>query len=62
MPEAHPQAAFWLDVADKMVKLAAVCMGGIWTYWNYRKSRTCEQKLELQLSARCGKKKNFTSS
>ena len=50
MVEAHPLASFWLDVVDKVVKLAAVCLGGIWTYWNYRKSRTYEQKLELQLA------------
>jgi hypothetical protein len=39
-----------LDVADKLLKLVAVALGGVWTYWNYRKSRTCAQKLELPLS------------
>ncbi len=46
---AHPQLAFALDFADKLIKLAAVLLGGLWTYWNYRKSRTYEQKLELEV-------------
>jgi hypothetical protein len=45
----HALASFWLDVIDKLVKLAAVCLGGIWTYWNYRKSRTYARKLDLQV-------------
>jgi hypothetical protein len=45
----HPQLNFALDVADKVIKLAAVALGGIWTYWNYRKSRTYEQKLDLNI-------------
>ncbi len=39
-----------LDIADKAIKLIAVMLGGIWTYWNYRKSRPYEQKMELQLT------------
>lgn len=39
-----------LDIADKAIKLIAVMLGGIWTYWNYKKSRTYEQKMELQLA------------
>ncbi len=39
-----------LDVADKLLKLVAVALGGLWTYWNYRKSRTYARKLELQLT------------
>ena len=46
----HPTLTFWLDVVDKAIKFAAVALGGIWTYWNYRKSRTYAQKLELQLT------------
>ena len=45
----HPFLSFWLDVIDKVIKFAAVFLAGIWTYWNYRKSRTYAQKLDLQL-------------
>ena len=47
----HPTLSFGLDVADKVFKLCAVLLGGIWTYWNYRKSRTYAQKMELQISS-----------
>jgi hypothetical protein len=47
--EIHPHLNFALDVADKVIKLVAVALGGIWTYWNYRKSRTYEQKLDLNI-------------
>lgn len=47
---AHPILTFWLDVADKAIKFAAVALGGLWTYWNYRKSRTYSKKLELQIA------------
>jgi hypothetical protein len=46
---SHDAARFWLDVTDKLIKLAAVFIGGLWTWWNYRKSRTYEQKLELEV-------------
>jgi len=46
----HQTLSFALDVADKAIKLLAVLLGGIWTYWNYKKSRTYEQKMELQLT------------
>jgi len=49
-PAVHPVLTFWLDVADKLIKFAAVALGGVWTYWNYRKSRTYAQKLELTVS------------
>ena len=49
MQSSHPHLAFALDVADKLIKLAAVLLGGVWTYWNYRKSRTYEQKLDLNI-------------
>jgi hypothetical protein len=45
-----PPASLWLDVFDKIIKLAAVILGGIWTYWNYRKSRTYAEKLELEIT------------
>ena len=45
----HPIASFWLDVADKAIKLSAVVIGGLWTWWNFRKSRTYEQRLELEV-------------
>ncbi len=50
MGPPHPVLSFWLDVADKLIKFAAVCLGGVWTWWNFRKSRTCAQKLELQIA------------
>jgi hypothetical protein len=46
---AHPTLTFALDIADKLIKLAAVFIGALWTWWNYRKSRTYEQKLELEV-------------
>ncbi len=46
----HPELSFALDVADKAIKLAAVLLGGVWTYWNYRKGRKYAQKVELQLT------------
>jgi hypothetical protein len=48
-PPTHPTLTFALDVADKLIKLAAVLIGALWTWWNYRKSRTYEQKLELEV-------------
>jgi hypothetical protein len=49
-PSTHPTLTFALDIADKLIKLAAVLIGAFWTWWNYRKSRTYEQKLELEIS------------
>ena len=49
--QVHPALSFALDIADKLIKLVAVILGGIWTYWNYRKSRTYAQKLELEITA-----------
>ncbi len=49
MQSTHPHLTFALDVADKLIKLAAVVLGGIWTYWNYRKGRIYEQKLDLNI-------------
>ncbi len=46
----HQTLSFALDITDKVIKLLAVLLGGIWTYWNYKKSRTYEQKMELQLA------------
>jgi hypothetical protein len=39
-----------LDGADKIIKAIAVAIGGAWTYWNYKKSRTFAEKLELVLT------------
>jgi hypothetical protein len=47
---AHPAAAFVLDVLDKAIKASAVFLGGLWTWWNYRKSRTYKLKLELDIA------------
>lgn len=46
----NPTSSFWLDIVDKLIKLIAVFIGGLWTWWNYRKSRTYEQRLELVVS------------
>lgn len=45
-----PTATFILDIVDKSIKFLALCIGGLWTFWNFRKSRTYEQKLDLQLN------------
>ncbi len=44
---AHPNLSYWLDQG---IKLGALGLGGLWTYWNYRKSRTYAQKLDPQLT------------
>jgi hypothetical protein len=46
---SHPTFTIVLSVADMAIKLAAVFIGGWWTLWNYQKSRTYEQKLELEV-------------
>jgi hypothetical protein len=45
----HPVATFWLGVIDEIIKLAAVFIGAFWTLWNFRKSRTYSQKLDLEI-------------
>ncbi len=55
----HPQAAFWLDIADKVIKASAVLLGGIWTWINYRRSRTYAKKLDLQLSGNVFEKQDL---
>ena len=49
MPDAplHPVATFWLGVIDEIIKLAAVFIGAFWTLFNFRKSRTYNQKLDI---------------
>jgi hypothetical protein len=42
----HPLLSFWLDV---FVKVVAVALGGLWTFWNYLKSRPYSQRLDLQI-------------
>jgi hypothetical protein len=44
---AHPNLAFWLD---ESIKMGAVAVGALWTLWNYTKSRTYQQKMELKLA------------
>ena len=46
----HQEAAFWLDVFDKIIKFGALLVGGVWTWVNFKRSRTYAQKLELQLA------------
>jgi hypothetical protein len=43
----HPNISYWLDEG---IKLGALILGGLWTFWNYRKSRTYAQKLDLQIT------------
>ena len=43
----HPNISYWLDEGTK---LGALALGALWTYWNYRKSRTYAEKLELELA------------
>jgi hypothetical protein len=45
----HPVATFWLGVLDEIIKLIAVLIGGLWALWNFRKSRTYQQKLQLEI-------------
>ncbi|AFL86905.1 hypothetical protein Terro_0565 [Terriglobus roseus DSM 18391] len=49
-PDAHAGAKFWLDVADKAIKALAVVVGAGWTYLNYRRGRTFERRLELEVT------------
>jgi hypothetical protein len=55
----HPTLTLVLSLADIAIKLAAVLIGGWWTLWNYRKSRTYEQKLELELDSTVFVKKDL---
>jgi len=43
----HPSLSYWIDEG---IKLGALALGGLWTYWNYQKSRTYAQKLDLQIT------------
>ena len=38
-----------LDVIDKVVKIIAVILGGIWTYLNYVRGRTFKRRLEPKI-------------
>jgi hypothetical protein len=44
--------AITLDVVDKGVKIAAVLIGGIWTYLNYARGRTFRRRLEPCISGK----------
>jgi hypothetical protein len=43
-----------LDTIDEAVKVAAVLVGGGWTYLNYRRGRTFRTRLELDLKGSIG--------
>lgn len=47
----HPYGSFWLDVADKAIKGAAVIVAGVWTLINFERARTFRRKLEPKVSA-----------
>jgi len=42
----HPLLSFWIDT---FVKVIAVALGGLWTFWNYAKSRPYSQRLDLEI-------------
>jgi hypothetical protein len=42
--------AISLDLIDKILKIVAVILGGIWTYLNYVRGRTFKRRLELTIS------------
>jgi len=46
---SHGSAAFWLDVADRVIKFLALLVGAAWTWMHYTRSRTYAKKLELDL-------------
>lgn len=39
-----------LDRLDKIIKVVAVVLGGIWTYLNYVRGRTFKRRLELSVT------------
>jgi len=39
-----------LDFVDELVKTAAVCVAGAWTYLNYVRGRTHRRRLEIEIS------------
>ena len=41
----------WLDYADKVVKIAAVLVGGVWAYYGFFKKRVHRARLEPTISA-----------
>lgn len=41
-----------LDVIDKVTKIAALLVGGAWTYLNYLRGRTFKKRLELRISGK----------
>ncbi len=47
---AHPHISFWLDVADKVLKVLAVLLGGAWTLMHYLRGRTFKRRLEPGVS------------
>jgi hypothetical protein len=49
---AHAGTSFVLDIVDKAIKFVAVLIGGLWTWWNYRKGRTTNKSSNWRSSAR----------
>lgn len=41
-----------LDRLDKIIKVVAVVLGGIWTYLNYVRGRTFKRRLELSVTGK----------
>ncbi len=41
----HKEAAFWLDVFDKIIKFSTLLVGGVWIWINFKRSRIYAQKL-----------------
>jgi hypothetical protein len=50
---AHPGGSrVTLDAIDKIVKIVAVILGGVWTYLNYVRGRTFRRRLEPKISGK----------
>jgi hypothetical protein len=46
----------WLDYADKIVKIAAVLIGGIWAYYGFFRARIHRSRLDTTISAEAFRK------
>jgi hypothetical protein len=58
-PDLYATAKFWLDVIDEFIKATAVFVGALWTWMNYKRSRTYAKKLELQVSGSLFRKQDL---
>ena len=54
--EIHPNAKFWLEVADTVIKVVAVMVGAAWTWMHYVRGRTFKPRLDLGVTARVFRK------